>query len=191
MHTDTYTHTYTHIHIYTHTHIYIHAYMHMHISHISIYPYIHVHIHVHVHVPICIRTCDHESSNTQPQLEWKCDASDQHEGQTDATTTTTTPTPPHHNTTQHHTTNQPPTLIKHDKCNTGVQRTVFMHVTFHDGFRRVHSFDLPLWFHSVNKDTWESGVSSVFVREHLIFCNFENNLLSKQDQFGLSIFFEN
>ena len=41
----------------------------------------------------------------------------------------------HHNTTQHNNTrHHPPTVIKHEKWNTTVQRTVFVHVTFHDGF---------------------------------------------------------
>ena len=104
-----------------------------------------------------------KSSRARPLLEWKCDASDhrkdrrtQHHTTPHHTTphhttphhttphhTTphhTTPhhTTPHHttphHTTPHHTTPPSPTLIKHDKWNTGVRRTMFMHVTFHDGF---------------------------------------------------------
>ena len=41
-------------------------------------------------------------------------------------------TPPHHTTT--HPPTHPPTLIRHDKWYTGVQGTMFTHVTFHNGF---------------------------------------------------------
>ena len=37
----------------------------------------------------------------------------------------------------------PPTVIKHDKWNIGVQETMIMHVTFHDAFLCVHACDLP------------------------------------------------
>ena len=34
-------------------------------------------------------------------------------------------------------------IIEHDKWNTGAQGTMFIHVTFHDGFSCVHACDLP------------------------------------------------
>ena len=112
--------------------------MHMHISK---YPYIHAHKHVHVHVHTCIHTCYHESSRTQPQLEWKYDASDQRKDRR---------MQQHHQHHQQHTTPHHTTPLHR---NTGVQKTMFMHVTFHDCFLRVHACELPWWFHSANTHT--------------------------------------
>ena len=67
---------------------------------------------------------------------------------------------PHHST-------HPPTLIKHDKWDTGVQRTMFMHVTFHDGF---------------TPQTSDTGIGShLCLRpyKHTIVCNFKNNYQNK------------
>ena len=75
----------------------------------------------------------------------------------------TTPhhTTPHH-TTPHHT-QHPLTLIKHDKWDTGVQGTMFTHVTFHDGFTQ------KLTYSTSQDHTLESGITSVFVHEHPLF----------------------
>ena len=59
-------------------------------------------------------------------------------------------TPPHTTTT--------PTLIKHDKWRTGEQGTMFMHVTFHDGFTQ------KLTCSTSQDHIRESEISSVFVR---------------------------
>ena len=60
MYTDTCTHTYTYTNTYTCT-----------------YPYIHIsrEIFMYMYIHISIYTCYHESSRTQPQMEWKCDVS--------------------------------------------------------------------------------------------------------------------
>ena len=89
-------------------------------------------------------------------------------------TTHTTPPPTH-----------PPTT--HDKWNTGVQGTILMHVTFHDGFLRVHGCDLLSWFHSASKHTAlqrsHTGIGNHLClrpyKHHPFFCNFNMYQLSK------------
>ena len=62
----------------THTHMHTHRHKHAHARvEVTKYPKIHVLIHLHAHEHTCSHTFYHESSTTQPNFEWKCDASDQ------------------------------------------------------------------------------------------------------------------
>ena len=145
--TQTHTHTYS-TYTYTYTYICFHTYMHMHISK---YPCIHISMYMYMHMYLCIHVFIHVILSRQ------------------AKGRTTTPTPPHH---AHHPPTHPP---QSNKWNSGVQRTMFVHVTFYDGLFRVHACNLPLWvsiriqtYSTSQNHTRESGITSVCIRNHSI-----------------------